>query len=125
MEFSQQKPQAEKVQIETDGISKLTVESDPHPDSAVIITTDPRGTGLTPWQMFDFIETMLKVGKIPYDFTGANGLIIRRPMSPAVEARREEYSMRFFDVEWEALGMSGKHVIEFIVQGELDRSELR
>jgi hypothetical protein len=116
---------AEKVHVPTDGISTLTVETDPHPDSAVIITTDPRGTGLTPWQMFDFIETMLKVGKIPYDFTGAKGLIISRPVSPNVINRCEELSMRFFDVEWDALGMSGKHVIEFIIKGELDRGELR
>jgi hypothetical protein len=115
----------EIVHVPTDGISTLTVQPDPHPDSAVIITTDPHGTGLTPWQMFDFIETMLKVGKIPYDTTGAMGLIISRPVSPNVVNRCEELSMRFFDVELDALGITGKHVIEFIIEGELARGELR
>lgn len=106
--------------------SSVTVTSEPHHTSAVMyIRTPDHGASLNGWQMFDLIEAMLKVSGTTYEFTGAMGLIIHRPESPAVEERREELAQKFFDSPFSVLESRHHHVIEFIIEGEIKRGELR
>lgn len=56
--------------------------------------------------------------------TTPSGTHIQTPISPAITGRKNELALQFFYTEWTALGSTGKNVIDFIVQGEIDRGEL-
>lgn len=116
--------------IETTGGSGWVevVKEDPDSAKEVYVTAYECGASLSLVEVQDLILALAKTAGFKVDKTG-NGLgaIIQFPESPAVPKRRDELSVKFCGYEYnhEHADADLQHAIEFIIEGEIARGELR
>lgn len=90
-------------------------------------TVQIQGTAnLSKGKVRDLIDALVKEAGFTAEATGNGmGIIIQFPESSAVQERREELAWKFFDTCHERLENGQEHAIEFIIDGEKERGELR
>lgn len=110
---------------ETSGWVEVTPEN---ADSSadVYVVTHSSGASLKLAQVRELIEDLAKVAGFPYGPTGSGmGIIIQFPESAAVAERRQYLSGKFFSRLYEELDAERQYAIEFIIDGEKQRGELK
>jgi hypothetical protein len=92
----------------------------------VYVTAYDCGASLKLAEVRELIEELVKVAGFKSEPTGNGmGLIIQFPESEAVTARRDELAYKFFAINYARLDYGRKHSIEFIIDGEKARGELK
>lgn len=113
------------------GMGNVTVEKEHTGATAdVFVCTgeeDYVGASLSKLDVWDLIVALAETAGFQSEATAAGtGLIIQRPESPAVQERREELAVKFFCKPFSSLdSQNSVDIIDFIVEGEIKRGELR
>jgi hypothetical protein len=92
----------------------------------VYVHTDKSGASLELSQVRELIEDLARVAGFISEPTGNGmGIIIQFPESPAVQERRDELAEKFYHTDFGSLEFGSQHAIEFIIDGEKARGELK
>ncbi|UDL16674.1 hypothetical protein SEA_ATUIN_281 [Arthrobacter phage Atuin] len=104
----------------------IEIYEDSGPTADVYLRTAKNGMSCKLSDVRDIIEELVKVAGFKSEPTGNGmGLIIQFPESPAVQERREELAWKFFDTCHDRLENGQEHAIEYIIDGEKQRGELK
>jgi hypothetical protein len=88
--------------------------------------TDASGVSLEAVDARRIIEVLANSAGFKTEPTGNGmGIIIQFPESPAVHDRRDELADKFFDLTYGHLDAQRQHAVEFIIDGEKQRGELK
>jgi hypothetical protein len=102
------------------------VKEDKGSSKDVYVTAFEHGASLSLVEVQDVILALAKIAGFKTEPTGNNmGVIIQFPPSPAVFERREELAQKFYDKEYDNVPAGGQYAIEYIIEGEIKRGELR
>jgi hypothetical protein len=92
----------------------------------VYVTAQDCGASLTRAQVRELIEDLVEVAGFKSEPTGTGmGIIIQFPESPAVHERRDELAGKFWGKLYGQVGTENQHAIEYIIDGEKQRGELK
>lgn len=107
------------------GWLKVTPE---HKDSAahLYLQTPEHGASLSVLDARNAITLIAEQAGFTTEPTGSGmGIIIQFPESPAVQRRREELAAKFTGDVYDVVSDEIKYAVEFIIDGEKQRGELK